>query len=124
MNILKSKKKGNTKDKVDFETEYENVVKYEKQKKEQLKLQQQELKRMQKETKLIEQQQEILKMQEEEKKKVAEDLKSKIYKLIRNYNIEIEKEKLIKQKIEEISEAINLYKQELNNFGITYEDPK
>ena len=59
-----------------------------------------------------------------DKNKSIEDLKVKIYKLLLNLNIEIEREKLIKQKINETLEDISTYKADLAEYGITYEDPK
>jgi hypothetical protein len=51
-----------------------------------------------------------------------EDYKLKLFKLNRNLIIQIEKEKLLQQKISEMQNDIEYYKDQLQQLGIAYKD--
>jgi hypothetical protein len=59
---------------------------------------------------------------EEKKQELMEDYKLKLFKLNRNLIIQIEKEKLLQQKISEMQSDIDYYKDQLQQLGIAYKD--
>jgi cob(I)alamin adenosyltransferase len=59
---------------------------------------------------------------EQQKQEMIEEIKSKLFKLNRNLNIAVEKDKLLQQKINEMHDDIDYYKEQLNGVGIIYKD--
>lgn len=67
-------------------------------------------------------QEEYRKELEQQKLDMIEDLKLKLFKLNRNYNIALEKEKLLSHRINEMLNEIDDFKDQLNGLGITYKE--
>jgi hypothetical protein len=90
---------------------------------ERIKIQQQELIQKQKEQLMKQQAEEEYKKQlEEQKLDLIEELKTKLFKLNRNLNIAIEKEKLLQSKIYEMQNDIDYYKDQLKQLGGIYDE--
>jgi hypothetical protein len=88
----------------------------------QRKQEQEEFKRQQLEYKKKLEEESQRKILEEKKKEMVEEIKAKLYKLNRNLNIAVEKDKLLQQKISEMQDDIDYYKEQLASIGIIYKD--
>lgn len=84
--------------------------------------QQQEFNKQQQQYKKMLEDEEYKKKLEEQKQEMIEEIKGKLFKLNRNLNIAVEKDKLLQQKINEMQDDIDYYKDQLCVAGIVYKE--